>query len=78
MGNIPNKSKELLDLLKQAIDRDVIVVILSQCFKGAVNDLYEAGRSLTELGAVLGQDMTLETCYAKLSYLLGKVIITNK
>jgi len=28
---------------------------------------------LTELGAVLGQDMTLECCYAKLSYLLGKV-----
>ncbi len=34
--------------------------------------MYEAGRALTELGAVLGQDMTLECCYAKLSYLLGK------
>lgn len=57
-----------------AIEQDVIVVILTQCHKGGVNDLYEAGRSLTELGAVLGQDMTLECCYAKLSYLLGKVI----
>lgn len=54
MGNIPNKSKELLDLIKMAIGKDVIVVILTQCHKGGVNDLYEAGRSLTELGAVLG------------------------
>ena len=54
MGNIPNKNKELMDIIKIAIEKDVIVVILSQCFKGTVNDLYEAGRSLTELGAVLG------------------------
>jgi L-asparaginase/Glu-tRNA(Gln) amidotransferase subunit D len=38
-----------------------------------VNDLYETGRSLTEKGAVLGQDMTKECCFAKLSYLIGKV-----
>jgi hypothetical protein len=34
--------------------------------------LYEAGRVLTDMGAVLGQDMTVECVYAKLSYLLGK------
>ena len=39
-----------------------------------MNDLYEAGRVLTDMGAVLGQDMTIECCYAKLSYLLGQVI----
>ena len=33
--------------------------------------MYEAGRVLTDLGAVLAQDMSLECCYAKLSYLLG-------
>lgn len=38
-----------------------------------MNDLYEAGRVLTDMGAVLGQDMTVECVYAKLSYLLGKV-----
>ncbi|CDW83985.1 l-asparaginase archaeal glu-trnagln amidotransferase subunit d [Stylonychia lemnae] len=78
MGNIPNKSKELMELLRLAIEKNVIVVILTQCHKGGVNDLYEAGRSLTELGAVLGQDMTLECCYAKLSYLLGKGYSTEK
>jgi L-asparaginase/Glu-tRNA(Gln) amidotransferase subunit D len=39
---------------------------------------YEAGKALTDLGAVLGQDMTLECCYAKLSYLLGKGYSTDK
>ena len=72
MGNIPSNNKELLDMIKRAINDGVIVVILTQCHRGTVNDLYEAGRALTELGAVLGQDMTIECCYAKLSYLLGK------
>jgi len=54
MGNIPNRSKELLDHIKMAIEKNVIVVILTQCHKGGVNDLYEAGRALTEIGAVLG------------------------
>eukprot|EP00347_Sterkiella_histriomuscorum_P002989 403366027 len=72
MGNIPNKNKDLLELIKKAIEKGVIIVILTQCHHGGVNDLYEAGRSLTEIGAVLGQDMTMESCYAKLSYLLGK------
>ena len=73
MGNIPSKNKDLLEMIRKAIhENDIIVVILTQCHRGTVNDLYEAGRALTDLGAVLGQDMTLECCYAKLSYLLGK------
>jgi L-asparaginase/Glu-tRNA(Gln) amidotransferase subunit D len=73
MGNIPSNNQTLLDLLDRAINKEnIIVVILTQCHRGTVNDLYEAGRALTDLGAVLGQDMTLECCYAKLSFLLGK------
>jgi L-asparaginase/Glu-tRNA(Gln) amidotransferase subunit D len=73
MGNIPSKNKELLEVIDSAINQHgVIVIILTQCHRGIVNDLYEAGRALTELGAVLGQDMTLECTYAKLSYLIGK------
>ncbi len=75
MGNIPSNNKPLLDLLKKALAHDKIIVIVTQCHKGTVNDLYEAGRVLTDMGAVLGQDMTVECVYAKLSYLLGKVFI---
>ena len=31
-----------------------------------------------EMGAVLGQDMTIECCFAKLSYLLGKKYSSEK
>ena len=78
MGNIPSNNKDLMKMMKDAISQGIIVVILTQCHRGTVNDLYEAGRALTDLGAVLGQDMTLECCYAKLSYLLGKGYSTEK
>jgi len=50
-----------------------IIVIISQCSRGTVNDLYSIGRQIKELGVVSGLDMTLECTVAKLSYLLGKV-----
>ena len=37
-----------------------------------MNDLYETGRALVEIGAVLAFDMTLECVLSKLAYLLGK------
>ena len=61
-----------MGILKQAIENDVIIVIMTQCREGGVNDLYETGRALVELGAVLAYDMTLECVLAKLAYLLGK------
>lgn len=78
MGNIPSKNKDLMNIIERAIKRGVIIVIISQCHKGEVNDLYETGRALVEMGAVLGQDMTAECCYAKLSYLLGKGYTVDK
>jgi lysophospholipase len=51
---------------------------MTQCHEGGVNDLYETGRALVNLGAVLGNDMTTECCLAKLSYLFGKKYSVNK
>lgn len=45
---------------------------MTQCYQGEVSDVYETGRMLKDMGAVLAFDMTIECCYAKLSYLLGK------
>ena len=72
MGNLPSNNKELMQTIREAIQRGVIVVIKTQCHRGSVNDVYETGRVLTQIGCVLAMDMTVECIFAKLAYLLGK------
>lgn len=72
MGNIPTSNTELMNILNKAIRNDIIIVVMSQCKDGGVNDLYETGRALVDIGAVLAFDMTVECVISKLSYLIGK------
>ena len=60
-------------ILNQAVADGVIIVIQTQCYHGSVDDVYETGRVLTQMGCILAMDMTVECLFAKLSYLLGKV-----
>lgn len=73
MGNMPTNNIQLMEMLRKAISEGVIVAIKTQCYKGSVDDLYETGRVLTDMGCILCMDMTIECIYAKLSYLFGKV-----
>ena len=63
-------------MIRLAVENDVIVVIKTQCYKGSVEDVYATGRFLTNMGCILGMDMTVECLFAKLSYLFGKVSLT--
>lgn len=71
-GNAPNNRPGLLNILKKASDRGIVIVNISQCKRGLVTDLYATGRALSEIGIVPGSDMTSECALAKLAYLLGK------
>jgi len=72
MGNIPSNNKKFMNILEEAISKNIIIVIMTQCYQGEVNDVYETGRELVSKGAVLAYDMTMECLFAKLSYLMGK------
>ncbi len=64
-GNAPQRA-DISDALKEACDRGIIIVAISQCKKGLVSDAYETGRALLKIGVVPGGDMTPEVCATSL------------
>lgn len=61
-----------IDALKEAIDRGVVIVNITQCSNGSVHPLrYLTGLELAKIGVVPGHDLTAECAITKLMYLLG-------
>jgi L-asparaginase len=72
VGNAP-QNPELLAHLKEASERGVIVVNLTQCLAGKVNmGGYATGCALADAGVISGFDMTPEAALAKLHFLLSQ------
>jgi lysophospholipase len=58
-GNCTHRA-EVVDALREASERGVVIVNVTQCAHGRVVDSYAAGSHLKELGVVSGLDMTVE------------------
>ncbi|PWN28607.1 asparaginase-domain-containing protein [Jaminaea rosea] len=70
-GNAPSRP-DLLEAFKDATDRGVVIVNITQCLQGEVSAIYAVGAKLAAVGVVAGADMTPECALAKLAYLLSK------
>ncbi|QYM68890.1 asparaginase [Pseudomonas sp. So3.2b] len=71
-GTGPSDNTAFLASLQRALDRDVVVVAITQCHEGGVElDVYEAGSRLRGVGVLSGGGMTREAVFGKLQALLG-------
>lgn len=71
VGNAP-QNEGILQELKRAHDKQIMVVNCTQCMHGKVNmEGYATGKALQQVGVVSGMDMTPEAALAKLHFLLS-------
>ena len=71
-GNAP-RHPWLLSALREAADRGLVIVNISQCVQGAVEmSRYDCGLHLQEAGVLSGLDSTVESAVTKLMHLLAR------
>jgi 60kDa lysophospholipase len=64
-GNLPTNRPDLIDELRKATERGVLIINCTQCVKGGVRYAYESATALQKIGVASGGDMTIEAALMK-------------
>lgn len=73
VGNPPGLNGQLLSCLRRATERGVVIVNVTQCGQGTVQQgTYATGGRLNDAGVISGRDITPEAAIAKLEVLLAR------
>ncbi len=77
-GNAPT-DEWFVRTLKEAVDRGIVIVNVTQCNNGMVDPLrYETGDGLRRAGVISGRDLTSEAAITKLMSLFGQGYSTEE
>ncbi|MEQ7869484.1 asparaginase domain-containing protein [Chromohalobacter salexigens] len=73
VGNPPGLDGQLLGCLRQATERGLAIVNVTQCGQGTVQqNAYASGARLNDVGVIAGHDLTPEAAITKLEVLLAR------
>lgn len=77
-GNAPS-AQWLYRLLKDAVNRGIVIVNKTQCSAGSVDmGHYEVSLNLIRAGVISGFDITMEALVTKMMYVLGEETLRDK
>jgi L-asparaginase len=79
VGNLPDQNTSLMEALRAAAERDIVLLNISQCLQADIlQGQYACSSVLNDMGVISGGEMTIEAAFSKLHFLVATLSTTAK